>query len=132
MKDKEEFFYRIKNDNEINNFFSPIESEHNLPIILKLWVGCIEAAKSIRFEYVTGSDVKPYSKTDREKDFIQIHKRSNADKVYQLGVKCAPLLELILRNKDKIYLNGISIFNPILTHIKNKNLTICTKYELIY
>ena len=129
---KEEFFYQIKNDNEIDNFCSSIEPEYNLPIILKLWVGCIEAAKATRFEYIDRSGVKPYSKTDREKDFIQIHKRSNADKVYDLGVKCAPLLELILRNKDKIYLNGISISSPIWTHIKHKNLTFCTKYELVY
>jgi hypothetical protein len=79
-------------------------------ILLRLWTGCIEAAKAIRFTYVAGIRngiviEAPISIEYRRSLFNLIELLSKTDLIYRSGVEAAPAYKKVV--KEYYSLNGV-------------------------
>jgi hypothetical protein len=61
-------------------------------IALRIWSGCLDAAKSIAFETNEG----PVSQRTRSLSFFVIDHWANRDLIYASGVQCAPAFKKLL------------------------------------
>jgi hypothetical protein len=91
-------------------------------ILLRLWTGCIEAAKAIRFTYVAGITngvviEAPISIEYRQSLFNLIDLMSKTDLIYGSGVEAAPAYKKIV--KEYYSLNGVPS-NSIVRKYKNE------------
>ena len=80
-------------------------------ILLRLWTGCMEAAKAIRFTYVAGIRngvvfEAPISIEYRQSLFNLIDLLSKTDLIYGSGVETAPAYKKVV--KEYYSLNGVS------------------------
>jgi hypothetical protein len=71
-------------------------------ILLCLWVGCIDAAKAIRFTYVSGIKdgiviEAPITIEYRQRLFALIDLLSKTDLIYKAGVEAAPVYKKIVQ-----------------------------------
>jgi hypothetical protein len=131
-------FIRILKENEdtiqsiLNDVWNDIERGN---IVLRLWTGCICAAKECRrtsvSEHNPDGTIKresPYTPEMRNASFEKIMITSSKDPVYEAGVEAAPVWELIENAvpDKKMYLDGISNLNhsPVTKYLKDKNKTI--------
>lgn len=136
--DKKDRFIRILKENEdtiqsiLNDVWSDSERGN---IALRLWTGCLCAAKECRrtsvSEYNPDGTIKresPYTPEMRNKSFEKIMVTSSKDPVYEAGVEAAPVWELIenAAHDKKMYLEGIPNLNgsPVTKYLKDKNKTI--------
>jgi hypothetical protein len=79
-------------------------------ILLRLWTGCMEAAKAIRFTYVAGIRngiviEAPISIEYRQSLFNLIELLSKTDLIYRSGVEAAPAYKKVV--KEYYSLNGV-------------------------
>lgn len=130
---KEEFINNITN-NENLDLSIELKQEQKPLILLKLFSGCIDAYKFTRPTYMTQekSAEKSYTEKERENGSLYCTNISKIDKVYELGVNCAPILESVIRKKDHIFLDGVIKSHPIWTFIKNKDKTKIIKDDLSF
>jgi hypothetical protein len=79
-------------------------------ILLRLWTGCIDAAKAIRFNYVAGVRdgqviEAPITIEYRQILFKLIDLLAKSDSIYRAGVEAAPVYKKIL--KEYYSFNGV-------------------------
>ena len=91
-------------------------------ILLRLWTGCMEAAKAIRFTYVAGIRngvviEAPISIEYRQSLFNLIDLLSKTDLICGSGVEAAPAYKKVL--KEYFSLNGVPS-NSIVTKYTNE------------
>jgi hypothetical protein len=103
-------------------------------IALRLWTGCLCAAKECRRTSVsehnpdgTTKRESPYTPEMRTESFEKIMMTSSKDPVYEAGVEAAPVWELIenAAPDKKMYLDGIPNLNnsPVTKYLNDKNKT---------
>jgi hypothetical protein len=93
-----------------------------ISLTLRLWVGCIEAAKVIRESEMDVKDGRIYEKkispTDREKYCTEIiTPKSQADPIYLAGVQTAPILRKEIRFQ-KIWSEGLKEDCVLMEYLK--------------
>jgi hypothetical protein len=110
-------------------------------IALRLWTGCLCAAKECRGTCATDHELdgtvkreSPYSSDIRAESFNKIMITSREDPIYQAGVEIAPVWELIENAgpDKKMYLDGISELNqsPITKYLKDRNKTVISAEDI--
>jgi hypothetical protein len=110
-------------------------------IALRLWTGCLCAAKECRRTSVsehnpdgTTRRVSPYTPEMRIESFEKIQYTSSKDPIYEAGVEAAPVWELIenAAPDKKMYLDGIQNLNnsPVTKYLKDKNKTIISADDI--
>lgn len=110
-------------------------------IALRLWTGCLCAAKECRRTSVskhnpdgTTKRESPYTPDMRTESFGKITMTSSKDPIYEAGVEAAPVWELIenAAPDKKMYLDGIPNLNgsPVTKYLKHKNKTIISADDI--
>jgi hypothetical protein len=110
-------------------------------IALRLWTGCLCAAKECRCtsvsEHNPDGTIKresPYTPEMRNESFEKIMITSSKDPIYEAGVEAAPVWELIenAASDKKMYLDGIPNLNgsPVTKYLKDKNKTIISADDI--
>jgi hypothetical protein len=82
-------------------------------IALRLWSGCIKAAKSISSQTLSG----PNSSLDSRIAFFWIDLWSKMDPIYCAGVETAPVWKMLINQKDDISLEGIPADSSVRKYI---------------
>ena len=133
--DERERFIRILEEDEdtvrciLDNGYGDSERKN---IALRLWTGCLCAAKECRRTSVAehnpdGTTKSEYQYTPemRAESFKKIMITSREDPIYEAGVEATPVWELIEnRTPDKkMYLDGIPNLNdsPVTKYLKDRN-----------
>jgi hypothetical protein len=122
----------------LGGFFSNSERGN---IALRLWTGCLCAAKECRRTCVTEHELdgtakkeSTYSSDVRAESFNKIMITSREDPIYQAGVEIAPVWELIENAgpDKKMYLDGIPELNqsPITKYLKDRNKTVISAEDI--
>jgi hypothetical protein len=122
----------------LGGFFSNSERGN---IALRLWTGCLCAAKECRRTSVTEHEPdgtakreSPYSPDIRTESFNKIMITIREDPIYEAGVEIAPVWELIENAgpDKKMYLDGIPELNqsPITKHLKDRNKTVISAEDI--
>jgi hypothetical protein len=135
--DEKDRFIRILEENEdtIQSILNDVWNDRQRGnIALRLWTGCLCAAKECRRTSVsehnpdgTTKRASPYTPDLRAESFEKIMMTSSKDPIYEAGVETAPVWELIQNAtpKKKMYLDGIPNLNdsPVTKYLKDKNKT---------
>jgi hypothetical protein len=133
--DERERFIRILEEDEdtvrsiLDNGYSDSERKN---IALRLWTGCLCAAKECRRTSIaehnpdgTTKSESQYTPEMRAESFKMIMITSREDPIYEAGIEAAPVWELIEnRTPDKkMYLDGIPNLNdsPVTKYLKDRN-----------
>jgi hypothetical protein len=132
--EKESFIQTLKEGDTIQSILNDVLSDdiERGNIALRLWTGCICAAKECRRTSVaehnpdgTAKRESQYTPEMRAESFKKILITSCKDPIYEAGVEASPVWELIEnRTPDKkMYLDGIPNLNdsPISKYLKDKN-----------
>jgi hypothetical protein len=80
---------------------------------LKLWAGAITRAT-----YNIGKGDKAYELSDRISGFRQADDMAKENEIIRTGVEVAPIVELLVRDKNLISLEGSDDSSPIRKYIK--------------
>jgi hypothetical protein len=117
--------------------------EERKSILLRLWCGCLSAAKECRETFVfehnpnsTPKKVQVYTSEIRATSFMEIiTPTANEDPIYNAGGEAAPIWELIENAvpDKKMYLDGIPNLDnsPITKYVKDKSKTIISKDDIM-
>jgi hypothetical protein len=133
--DERERFIQILEEDEdtvrsiLDNGYSDSERKN---IALRLWTGCLCAAKECRRTSIaehnpdgTTKSESQYTPEMRAESFKMIMITSREDPIYEAGIEAAPVWELIEnRTPDKkMYLDGIPNLNdsPVTKYLKDRN-----------
>jgi hypothetical protein len=135
--EKDRFIRILKEDKDtIQSILNDVWSDRERGnIALRLWTGCLCAAKECRRTSVsehnpdgTTKRESPYTPEMRTESFEKIMITSSKDPIYEAGVEAAPVWELIenAAPDKKMYLTGIPNLNgsPVTKYLKHKNKTI--------
>ncbi len=142
--DEKERFIRILEENKdsmeyvLNDEWSDKERKN---IALRLWTGCLCAAKECRRTSVsehnpdgTAKRESPYTPEMRAESFKKIMITSREDPIYEAGVEAAPVWELIENavGDKKMYLDGIPNLydSPVTKYLKDRNKIIITAEDI--
>jgi hypothetical protein len=109
---------------------------------LRLWTGCLCAAKECRRNSVsehnpdgTTKRESPYTPAMRAESFEKIMRTVYEDPIYKAGVEVAPVWELIenAAPNKKMYLDGIPNLNdsPVTRYLKDKNKLIISADDIL-
>jgi hypothetical protein len=142
--DEKERFIRIlqENNDSMKNILNDERSnKERKNIVLRLWTGCLCAAKECRRTSVsahnpdgTANTESYYTPEMRAESFKKIMITSREDSVYQAGVEVAPVWELILNEASdkKMYLDGIPNLNdsPVTKYLKDRNKIIISAQDI--
>lgn len=131
--------WELNNEQQIESFLAKVDKEsiqwiydvadhrQRINITLRLWAGCVAAAKLLGKRYVRGwgdldiieDEITPNM---REKDFKQsIDPKALSDPIYYAGVEAAPILQR-LRN-EPIFMDGVPSESPVMNFLDpNKQL----------
>jgi hypothetical protein len=123
--DNDEKDLRLDNIAQISITFITEQMDNKIRknILLRLWTGCMEAAKAIRFNYVSGikdSDVleAPITHEYRQAIFTSlIDLQCRTDSIYRAGVEAAPVYKKLL--KQYYSFNGVPT-NSIIRRYSNE------------
>ena len=117
--EKDYFIRTLQQDSTLAHIFLPeIEDEdHRLSIALKLWVGGISGAKGTRKTHKVVQGEEEYSPEQRKADFKAADDYAKKDEIFRAGVQVATMLELIIRRKKDISLQGAKHDSPIWKYI---------------
>jgi hypothetical protein len=141
--EKDRFIRILKEDGDtIQSILNDVCSDSERGnIALRLWTGCLCAAKECRRTSV--SEHNPDGTTKREihytpemrtESFEKIQYTSSKDPIYEAGVEAAPVWELIenAAADKKMYLDGIPNLNnsPVTKYLKDKNKTIISADDI--
>jgi hypothetical protein len=140
---RQEFIRILEEDvNTVQSILAKVRNKKERGnIALRLWTGCICAAKECRRTSVTEHNPDGTTKREtiytperRNKSFKKIMITSSEDPIYEAGVETAPVWELILnaRNNKKMYLDGIPNLNssPVTRYLKDRNKTIISVEDI--
>jgi hypothetical protein len=83
-------------------------------LALRLWSGCLKAAKNISSETLS----RPNSVISRQIAFFWIDLWCKIDLIYRSGGEAAPVWKTLIGQKDDIFLEGIPVNSSIRTHIE--------------
>jgi hypothetical protein len=114
--EKDHFIHTLEQDSTIADIFLSDVKEGTVrkSIALKFWVGGMTAAKGTRKTHnVAAGGEKEYTPEEREGDFKAADSYANKDEIFRTGVEVAPILELIIRKKKQISLEGAKRNSPI-------------------
>ena len=141
--ERERFIRILEKDGDtvqsiLNNGCSDSERKN---IALRLWTGCLCAAKECRRTSVaehnpdgTTKSESQYTPEMRAESFKKIMITSREDPMYEAGVEVAPIWELIENAEPdkKMYLDGIPSLNdsPLTKYLKDRNKTIISADDL--
>jgi hypothetical protein len=141
--EKVRFIQMLEEDeNTIHNVLDGVLSDNERGnIALRLWTGCLCAAKECRRTCIaehrpdgTTRRESPYTSHARAESFKKILITSNEDPIYEAGVQAAPVWELIenAAPDKKMYLEGISnVFDsPVAKYLKDRNKTIISADDI--
>jgi hypothetical protein len=141
--EKVRFIQMLEEDeNTIHNVLDGVLSDNERGnIALRLWTGCLCAAKECRRTCIaehrpdgTTRRESPYTSHARAESFKKILITSNEDPIYEAGVQAAPVWELIenAAPDKKMYLDGISnVFDsPVAKYLKDRNKTIISADDI--
>ncbi len=82
-------------------------------ITLRLWAGCITAAKAIAFETRSGANTE----TGRVQAFLEIDRLAVEDPLFGAGAEAAPAFKT--RRDQRYSLDGVPTDSPVRRHIQN-------------
>lgn len=110
-------------------------------IALRLWTGCLCAAKECRRTSVaehnpdgTTKKESHYTPDMRAESFEKIMRTVYEDPIYRAGVEVAPVWELIenAAPSKKMHLDGIPnlSYSPVTRYLKDKNKTIISADDI--
>jgi hypothetical protein len=142
--DEKERFIRILEENKdsmeyvLNDEWSDKERKN---IALRLWTGCLCAAKECRRTSVsehnpdgTAKRESSYTPEMRAESFKKIMITSREDPIYEAGVEVAPVWELIENavGDKKMYLDGIPNLNdsPVTKYLKDRSKIIISAEDI--
>jgi hypothetical protein len=142
--DEKERFIRILEENKdsmeyvLNDEWSDKERKN---IALRLWTGCLCAAKECRRTSVsehnpdgTAKRESSYTPEMRAESFKKIMITSREDPIYEAGVEVAPVWELIENavGDKKMYLDGIPNLNdsPVTKYLKDRSKNIISAEDI--
>jgi hypothetical protein len=123
--DNDEKDLRLDNIAQISITFITEQMDNKIRknILLRLWTGCMEAAKAIRFNYISGikdGDVleAPITHKYRQAIFTSlIDLQCRTDSIYRAGVEAAPVYKKLL--KQYYSFNGVPT-NSIIRRYSNE------------
>jgi DNA-binding MarR family transcriptional regulator len=87
------------------------ESDSRIRIALRLWVGCVAAAKVIALK----TDDRPNTPATRAEDFGPIDKLANQEQIYRSGVEAAPAYKELLL--EEYSLEGVPAESPVRKYV---------------
>jgi hypothetical protein len=90
--------------NEDDNFLTSIA--------LRLWSGCVAAAKNI----ASGTKGGPNDANSRSCQFLFIDHRCKLDPVYRAGVEIGPIWKRLIGQGDDIFFDGVALDSPVLKY----------------
>jgi hypothetical protein len=141
--ERQEFVSELEQDvDTVQSILSKVQNEkQRVNIALRLWTGCICAAKECRRTSVaehnpdgTAKRKISYTPERRNESFKKIMLTSSEDPIYEAGVEAAPVWELILNagNNKKMYLDGIPNLNssPVTRYLKDRNKVIISSHDI--
>jgi hypothetical protein len=97
------------------------DGKQRINITLRIWAGCLDAAKNLRDKYVSRRNDGTVSEETilsemREKAFKEsIDTKASSDPIYYAGVEAAPVLKR-LRN-EPIFSDGIPSDSPVMNYL---------------
>ncbi len=137
--EKLNFLTWLKQDWKISNILNDVTDEdHRKNILLRLWVGLKDAAKTIRKDYNTaqmdrqGKPItKDYTPDDRTSDFTYtVDPKASKDVIYANSVEAAPYHELQKMHHEQVYLQGVPLTSRVWKYIKYKGKCIVTLSDI--
>ncbi len=137
--EKQDFLIWIKHNQKIINILYDVKDENDRKnIMLRLWVGLKDAAKTIRKDYNTsqrdaqGNPItKDYTTTDRTNTFtFVVDAKADKDVIYANGVEAAPYHELVKMHHSQVYLQGVPITSRVWKYIKYKGKCIVSLSDI--
>jgi hypothetical protein len=97
------------------------DGKQRINVTLRIWAGCLDAAKNLRDKYVSRRNDGAVSEETilsemREKAFKEsIDTKASSDPIYYAGVEAAPVLKR-LRN-EPIFSDGIPSDSPVMNYL---------------
>lgn len=146
--DQKERFIRTLEEDEVKNedsirdtLMDKLSDGERKTIALRLWTGCLCAAKECRRTSVSehnpdGTTKKEshYTPDMRAESFEKIMRTVYEDPIYKAGVEVAPVWELIenAASDKKMHLDGIPnlSYSPVTRYLKDKNKTIISADDI--
>jgi hypothetical protein len=89
------------------------DRKQRISITLRLWAGCLDAAKNLRDKTATEQIITPERRARAFKGNIDL--KASSDPIYFAGVEAAPILKK-LRN-EPIFTDGIPLESPVMNHL---------------
>jgi hypothetical protein len=130
-----QFIQRLEHDSTIIQTLEDVPGGNDRKnMILRLWVGCVDAAKATRDKYNAGRGVQiAYTPEDRAKTDATVRQKAPKDPLYEAGVEAALFFELIENKHTQRYLEGISSGSLIRKYLKDnsKDKSIITVDDLL-
>lgn len=126
--EKDYFIQTLEQDSTLSKVFIPDVEKgvDRLSIALKMWVGGITGAKATRKTYSSMEREKEYTLEKRRADFELANSYAKKDEIFRAGVQAATILELIIRKKRNISLEGAkhdsSIWKYVRTDVDSKSV----------
>jgi hypothetical protein len=114
------FIQTLEQDSIISEVFIPDvkEGAERLSIALKMWVGGITGAKATRKTHNDMEGEKEYTPEERRADFKLADSYAKKDEIFRAGVQVATILELIIRRKRNISLEGAKHDSSIWKYVR--------------
>jgi hypothetical protein len=141
LKEKDEFIQIIEeNEDTLQKILYDVLSDTDRKnIALRLWAGCLDAAKTLRDTYV--SEHNPDGNTKKEEHitpkarntaFTKVDPNAKKDPIYNAGVESAPVWELKLKKTldKKIYVEGVPQESTVWRYIIDKNRKIISADDI--
>jgi hypothetical protein len=118
--EKDYFIQTLRRDSTLSKVFisNVQEGTERLSIALKTWVGGIAGAKATRKTYRSMKGEGEYTLEQRRADFELADSYANKDEVLRAGVQVATILELIIRKKRNISLEGAKFDSSIWKYVR--------------
>ncbi len=118
--EKDYFIQTLEQDSIISEVFIPDvkEGAERLSIALKMWVGGITGAKATRKTHNDMEGEKEYTPEERRADFKLADSYAKKDEIFRAGVQVATILELIIRRKRNISLEGAKHDSSIWKYVR--------------
>jgi uncharacterized membrane protein len=114
------FIQTLEQDSTLSEVFIPDveEDAERLSIALKMWVGGITGDKATRKTHNGTEGEEEYTLEQRKADFKLADSYANKDEIFRAGVQVATILELIIRKKRNISLEGAKHDSSIWKYVR--------------
>jgi hypothetical protein len=112
-KQQIESFLANMDEKSIPWIYDVINGKQRINITLRLWAGCLDAAKNLRYKTASEQIITPEIRATAFKESID--PKASSDPIYFAGVEAAPILKK-LRN-EPIFTDGIPLDSPVMNHL---------------